>query len=207
MRLAESETRAHEAEPQKTRTQATCCNKSDRDHFRTYGITLNGALLFRVLFGVVTVMYPEVAPRGTSAEIREGWRMLNSAGVPLNVTAVTATGGADNACTLGCGTVFVITSGGTLTTLHHFAQSATDGAGPNAGLVLGEDGELYGTTASAGADDYGTIFKITPTGSLTTIYSFCPHLNCAEGGQPEAGLSLGTDGNFYTRLEHKSCTA
>jgi uncharacterized repeat protein (TIGR03803 family) len=52
---------------------------------------------------------------------------------------------------------------------------------------------LYGTTFEDGADGYGTVFKITPGGTLTTIYSF----NYTDGGNPEAGLVEATNGNLY----------
>src|ERR1019366_6409934 len=48
----------------------------------------------------------------------------------------------------------------------------TDGASPTAGLVQATNGYLYGTTALGGANDYGTVFKITPSGTLTTLHSF-----------------------------------
>jgi uncharacterized repeat protein (TIGR03803 family) len=75
----------------------------------------------------------------------------------------------------------------------------TDGEIPDAGLVQGTDGSLYGTTSYGGcsAVSCGTVFKITPTGTLTTIFSFCTVSNCPQGEEPVAGLVLGTDGNFY----------
>jgi len=94
----------------------------------------------------------------------------------------------------GCGTVFEVTPGGTLTTLHGF--DTTDGANPRAGLVQAIDGNLYGSTAPAGAG-YGTVFKITPRGKLTTLYSFCHETGCTDGKDPEAELVQDTDGNFY----------
>ena len=74
----------------------------------------------------------------------------------------------------------------------------TNGANPAYGfLVQGFDGELYGTTYGGGANGYGTVFKITPDGRLTTLYSFCSHTNCTDGSNPYAGLVQATDGNFY----------
>jgi len=64
-------------------------------------------------------------------------------------------------------------------------------------LVQGTDGNLYGTTFGGGANSGGTVFKVTPTGTLTTIYSFCAEGGCTDGYNPYAGLVLGTDGNFY----------
>src|ERR1039458_2600712 len=94
---------------------------------------------------------------------------------------------------VGCGTVFKITLGGTLTTLHSF--DGTDGQGPSAGLIQATDGNFYGTTAGGGANGYGygTIFKITPSGTLTTLHSF----DWSIDGQGPGGLIQATDGNFY----------
>jgi uncharacterized repeat protein (TIGR03803 family) len=105
----------------------------------------------------------------------------------------------------GAGTVFKITPSGTLTTLYTFCPGGppcTDGSYLVAGLVQGTDGDFYGTTRFGGncsiaGQGCGTIFKITPTGMLTTLYSFCSQVNCADGVWPVAGLVQGTDGNFY----------
>jgi uncharacterized repeat protein (TIGR03803 family) len=100
------------------------------------------------------------------------------------------------------GTVFKITPSGTLTTLYSFcAQSGcTDGALPAAGLVQAGDGNLYGTAVYGGANNRGTIFKITPSGTLTTLYSFCAQNGCADGALPFAGL-VQANGNFYGTTE------
>jgi len=95
----------------------------------------------------------------------------------------------------GEGTVFKITSGGTLTTLHSF--DGTDGFIVQAGLVQATDGNFYGTTEQGGADSGGTIFKITPSGTLTTVYNFCSQTSCTDGSHPYAQLVQATDGNLY----------
>jgi uncharacterized repeat protein (TIGR03803 family) len=97
----------------------------------------------------------------------------------------------------GYGTVFNITSSGKLTTLYKFAW--IDGAAPLASLIQASDGNFYGTTAgggiapAGGRDGSGTIFKITPQGKLTTLYTF----GGADGSDPEGALVEGNDGNFY----------
>jgi uncharacterized repeat protein (TIGR03803 family) len=93
------------------------------------------------------------------------------------------------------GTVFKITTSGTLTTLHSFDN--TDGTSPYAGLVQATDGNLYGTTYLGGANGYGTLFKITTSGTLTTLHSFCPLYGCPDGASLYAGLVQATNGDFY----------
>jgi uncharacterized repeat protein (TIGR03803 family) len=103
----------------------------------------------------------------------------------------------------GGGTVFEIASDGTRTRLHSFCQNnCADGEWPSAGLVQAADGNLYGTTSTGGANgDYGTVFKITPRGTLTTLYSFCSQSNCSDGEAPAAGLVQASDGNLYGTTE------
>jgi uncharacterized repeat protein (TIGR03803 family) len=102
------------------------------------------------------------------------------------------------------GTVFKITRSGKLTTLYTFCSqpNCTDGFYPYAGLVQATDGNFYGTTTLGGvncADNggCGTVFKITPSGVLTTLYSFCSQNNCTDGSSPNAGLVQATNGVLY----------
>jgi uncharacterized repeat protein (TIGR03803 family) len=89
------------------------------------------------------------------------------------------------------GTVFQITTNGTLTTLVSF--TGANGSNPSAGLTPGSDGDLYGTTFNGGSGDYGTVFQMTTNGTLTTLVSF----GRTNGANPSASLTLGGDGNFY----------
>ena len=97
------------------------------------------------------------------------------------------------------GTIFKMTLDGALTTLYVFCVQfeCPDGSGPEAGLVQGTDGNFYGTTSGGGANLSGTVFKITPEGTLATLYSFCNDVDCADGADPVAGLIQASDGNFY----------
>src|ERR1035437_4493374 len=70
----------------------------------------------------------------------------------------------------GYGTVFQVTTNGTLTTLVSFSN--TNGANPTVGLNLGNDGNFYGTTYYSASGDDGTVFKVTPNGTLTTLVAF-----------------------------------
>ena len=106
----------------------------------------------------------------------------------------TTVGGAN-----GDGTVFKMTTNGTLTTLHSFcAQSGCpDGQFPYAGLVQAANTDFYGTTGYGGVNNSGTVFKITPGGTLTTLYNFCSLSGCADGSLPEAALVQATNGDLY----------
>jgi uncharacterized repeat protein (TIGR03803 family) len=126
-------------------------------------------------------------------------------GTDQNFYGTTLEGGAQNCAAsgygLGCGTVFRVTPAGKQTTLYTFCRQTAcpDGSNPQAGLVQGTDGNFYGTTRYGGANGSfsGTVFKITPVGKLTTLYSFCSVTNCADGYNPIGGLVQGADGNFY----------
>jgi uncharacterized repeat protein (TIGR03803 family) len=97
------------------------------------------------------------------------------------------------------GTIFKIASGGALTTLYRFCSqtNCADGSLPTAGLVQAADGNFYGTTFAGGAHFGGTVFKITPSGVLTTLYTFCSVTKCADGATPESELIQASDGNLY----------
>ena len=94
-----------------------------------------------------------------------------------------------------CATTAIALQAQTFTTLQSF--DLTHGADPYAGLVQATDGKLYGTTVDGGANNYGTVFRITPSGTLTTLYSFCSKGGCSDGAYLYAGLVQATDGNFY----------
>jgi uncharacterized repeat protein (TIGR03803 family) len=120
-----------------------------------------------------------------------------------NLYATTASGGVGGQGSFN-GTVFKITPGGTLTTLYDFCSQSkcADGSLPAGALVLGTDGNFYGVTTLGGATGNGTVFKITPSGTLTTLYNWCSQPNCADGsfaGWPvfNAPFVQATDGNFY----------
>jgi uncharacterized repeat protein (TIGR03803 family) len=79
----------------------------------------------------------------------------------------------------------------TFSVLYNFGTNAGDPTNPSfSGIIAqGRDGNLYSTAPSGGANNYGVIFKITPSGTLTTLYSF----KGSDGEQPQSGLRLGTD--------------
>ena len=102
----------------------------------------------------------------------------------------------------GYGTVYKMTLSGELTTLYTFCSLAqcADGSFPN-GLIQASDGNFYGTTFEGGNSNAGTIFKITPAGQFTSLYSFCSLANCADGFSPVSPLIEGNDGSLYGATE------
>ena len=96
----------------------------------------------------------------------------------------------------GLGTVFKVTPSGKEKVLYTF-RGAPDGASPYDRLLPDRRGNLYGTTSSGGAYNGGTIFKITPSGKESVLYSFCAQSNCTDGAAPVAGLVFDTEGNLY----------
>ena len=127
--------------------------------------------------------------------------LLTTGGNYYGTTAYGGTAG----CREGCGTVFKMTPTGSLTTLHLFCAQGTypnacpDGFYPEAGLLQAANGDFYGTTPQGGANGLGgTIYKITPSGALTVLYSFCsPGAGvCPDGSIPQ-GVIQATDGDFY----------
>ncbi|MHB8215409.1 MAG: choice-of-anchor tandem repeat GloVer-containing protein [Candidatus Sulfotelmatobacter sp.] len=154
-----------------------------------YGTTYNGGTN-----GQGTVF--EVTPSGTLTTLHDF--DLTDGASPYaqlvqatngNFYGTTGLGGAS-----GAGTVFKVTPSGTLTSLYSFSGSA-DGGDPISGLIQATDGNLYGTTNSGGASGKGTIFKITPSGTLTTVHSFAGYPS--DGDTPQGGLIQDTNGKLY----------
>jgi uncharacterized repeat protein (TIGR03803 family) len=155
-------------------------------------------------FGCGTVF--QMTPSGTLTTLHDFCSLIDCAdgavlyeslaqGTDGDFYGSTWAGGPANA-----GTIFKITPTGTLTTLYTFCvvdfPFCGDGINP-LGPVLGNDGNFYGTTAFGGGYGEGSIFQITPSGKLTTIYSFCTQIGCTDGFDPRSGIILGSDGNFY----------
>ncbi|HLX86039.1 MAG TPA: choice-of-anchor tandem repeat GloVer-containing protein [Terriglobales bacterium] len=106
----------------------------------------------------------------------------------------TTSQGGGGSCTFGCGTIYKFAADGTYTVIYSFQ---TVGSGPGSGLIQASDGNFYGTTAGGGGSPNcyptsgcGTIYKITPEGALTTVYSFNEEADPAQ-------VIQASDGNLY----------
>jgi uncharacterized repeat protein (TIGR03803 family) len=131
---------------------------------------------------------------GSDGTAPTGWLVEASDG---DFYGTTAEGGG-----LKGGTIFKMTPAGSLTTLYTFGSQPGDGAFPYAGLVQGTNGDFYGTAYTLGQYGGGTVFEITPAGTMTTLHAF----QGADGWDPLGGLIQATDGNFYgTTVEGGDC--
>lgn len=111
-----------------------------------------------------------------------------------NFYGTTELGGPNN----GFGTAFKMTPSGTLTVIYNFGSFFGDGLAPFGGLVLGTDGNFYGTTAGGGANNAGTVFKLTPAGKETILHNF----DTTDGKTPVASLIQASNGKFYGTTEY-----
>jgi uncharacterized repeat protein (TIGR03803 family) len=173
-----------------------------RTAFRVTGVGhLALALLFTLAAGAAYAQsYKVLANTGSTGSLIQGPNGdLYGTGVATGTSGPYGNGGS----------VFNMTAAGTMTTVYPFCSlpGCADGSSPT-GLVLGSDGNFYGTTRIGGANSTidcsgetaqscGTVFKLTPSGELTTLYSFCSLVNCADGSLPASALVQGLNGNFY----------
>jgi len=125
-------------------------------------------------------------------------------GMDGNFYGLTSYGGNRGICTYGdagCGVIYRLSpSGKVFKVIYTFDQ--THGANPDSPLILGTDGNFYGTTSLGGIvgttfKNSGVVFKVTPSGKYTQLYAFCAQTNCTDGANPYGGLVQGTDGDFY----------
>jgi uncharacterized repeat protein (TIGR03803 family) len=146
----------------------------------TYGL---GTIFTTTTSGAETVLYSF----GASSEDGSSLQKLVQ-GADADFYGTTTNGGAH-----GEGTVFEVTPTGAETILYSFGASATDGASPNI-ILQGIDGKFYVTTFAGGLYGRGSVFKMTPAGVESILYSF--GVSTTDGASPKC-LLQGVDGNLY----------
>jgi uncharacterized repeat protein (TIGR03803 family) len=168
---------------------ANACSTSGETHDcgTLFKITLAG--VESVLYSFGTSLADGIAPQGPLVQ--------GSDGALYGTTA--SGGGGTCGGSYGCGTVFRLDSSGMVSVIYAFAlTSRSNGYGPSPFLIQASDGDFYGSTTSGGAfggDLEGTLFKLTPSGQITTLYSFGPlNMNPSD---PYSGVIQGSDGAFY----------
>jgi uncharacterized repeat protein (TIGR03803 family) len=130
-------------------------------------------------------------PTGAGAYSGITFPQVMSQGRDGNLYGTISNDGAKNV-----GSVFKISTAGTWTNIYDFCPgtTCTDGSYPMGGVTLGFDGNLHGTTQAGGTGNAGTVFKVTPTGTLTTLHSF---VNGTDDSVPVYPTLQGQDGNTY----------
>jgi uncharacterized repeat protein (TIGR03803 family) len=138
----------------------------------------------------------KVTPTGTYTDLYDfansGGDGGNPNGPPVAAKDGNLYGATVNGGTVGVGTIYKVSPTGAVSVLYSFLGGAK-GSNPNASLIQGKDGNLYGSTSNGGTNGAGTIFKITTKAKLTLLHTF----NFSDGTQPESALVQGTDSSFY----------
>ena len=126
---------------------------------------------------------------GSDGTYPESALILDQAG---NLYGTTQQGGADCNYPMGCGTVFKLAPDGSKTILYAF-KGENDGAFPVGAFIMDMAGNIYGTTIYDGARKNGTVFELTPGGTLTVLHAFA---GGADGSGPD-GLIVDSEGNLF----------
>ena len=178
--------------------QANGCRKSGRGRasWRVGFAVLSAALALALAESGASAAPTETVLHSFTGGVGDGifpfaGLIADSAG---NLYGTTNQGGAAND-----GVVFKLSPGGIETVLYSFCgkPGCSDGAGPGAGLIADRHGNLYGTTPGGGAANAGVVFKLSPGGIETVLYSFCGKPGCSDGAGPGAGLIADRLGNLY----------
>jgi uncharacterized repeat protein (TIGR03803 family) len=158
------------------------------------GTSAQGAVFKITSAGVETVLYSFTG--GADGGHPRGSLLLDKQG---NLYGTTEYGGLTGNCSqggTGCGVVFKVSSAGQETVLHSFSPTDGDGYTPLSGLVADAQGNLYGTTFYGGTFNFGTVYKLTPRGAESVLYSFAGPAQ-QDGFASYAGLVLDSQGNLY----------
>jgi uncharacterized repeat protein (TIGR03803 family) len=138
--------------------------------------------------GTETVLYSFTG--GNDGQDPEAGLIMDATG---NLYGTTAYGGGTGCGGFGCGVVFKLDTTGAETVLYSFS-GGNDGQDSEAGLIMDATGNLYGTTNSGGAFNFGVVFKLDTTGTETVLYSFT---GGADGATPEGSLISDSSGALY----------
>ncbi len=160
--------------------------------------------LLSLAFGTVTVLHAQSADKpqagtygllysfqcGTDGSFPAAGLVRDSAGNLYGTT----TGGGGNRHNYGWGTVFKIAPDGTEKVLHGFFGSPDAGQPSYGSVTLDAEGNVYGTTIQGGEGGDGAVYKVTPGGRESVLYSFPAGV---DGMWPLGGLTRDGAGNVY----------
>ncbi|HEX3430965.1 MAG TPA: choice-of-anchor tandem repeat GloVer-containing protein [Rhizomicrobium sp.] len=155
-----------------------------------YGVTeeggaANGGILYKLdKTGTLTILHSFMG--GTT----DGCNVLGTPFLDGNGNFY----GTTSSCgTASLGTVWKVSANGSETVLHSFAGGTADGEYPLAGVIVDASGNMYGSTETAGASDFGTVYKVGPTGTFTLVHSF----SGTDGKYPYGGLIQNRKGTLF----------
>jgi uncharacterized repeat protein (TIGR03803 family) len=151
--------------------------------------TLRRFVRVGLALATAVLVLTNLASAQVSFAVLDSYTSSDAVGPALNGLILATDGnfyGTSSGSAANRGTVFKMTSSGTVTVLHAFAGGSSDGDTPKAALLQGSDGTLYGTTSAGGAANLGTVFKITTSGVFTFLHSFVG--GASDGADPEAVL-------------------
>lgn len=152
------------------------------------GGTYNSGVVFKLTHGGTESVVHSFGSSPTDGVFPTSNLTRDSSG---NLYGTTQEGGA-----FSYGTVFEVSANGIETVLYSFKGPYVDGAGPvGGGLLRDTAGNLYGVTASGGAGGDGTVFKLTPGGTESVLFSFA--YEGVGGAYPIDGLARDAAGNLY----------
>jgi uncharacterized repeat protein (TIGR03803 family) len=141
-------------------------------------------------------------PIGSGSYSGITWPSVLAQGQDGNLYGTIQNNGSTNA-----GSVYKMTPAGGYTLIYSFCAEGGSclltGGYPIGGVTLGFDGNLWGTTPNGGKDAAGTVFKVTPAGTLTKVYDFT---NGKDDSAPNYTVVQGQDGNIYAVSEEQYTT-
>jgi uncharacterized repeat protein (TIGR03803 family) len=124
----------------------------------------------------------KIAPDGTETILHSFAGGANDGSNPVGgviydessgtLAGTTFNGGSTKVCGIGCGVAYALASDGALTVLHLFKSGSKDGQNPVGGLSDDKNLDVYGTTQYGGSANMGTVYKLSPSGHITVLYSF-----------------------------------
>jgi uncharacterized repeat protein (TIGR03803 family) len=185
-------------------SSALALNPVNHNDSGTYTVVVQNGIGSTLSIGAVLTV-PSAAIEGADISTLVSFGGVSGAGSDLRGRLLLGTDGNFYGTTFwggtyGWGTVFKMTPGGVITTLHSFAGGSGDGMGAFPGLIQDSSGVLYGTTRYGGASGNGTVFSITTAGVVTILHFFAG--GTLEGWWPSCSLAQDAAGNLYGTTEN-----
>jgi len=156
--------------------------------------SLGCGVVFRVSADGTSYVILHFFKGGSDGALPDTGLVADSSG---NLYGTTNRGGGSGCFGDGCGVVFKLSPDGASYTVLYSFTGFGDGGLPSGELIVDDRGNLYGTTQLGGAAGTGVVFRLSPGGTETVLYSFCSKPGCSDGSTPASGLLADGSGNLY----------